>query len=219
MGFAAHLGVLVNMMDMRSPTDHMTHNFLTKDESLRCFPSAIPLIQHIQKAALFMRDKRSYQNKYPGDAGRALREVTAEMIKRVRAGTTPGGDARSAAVEIGVARSDDGNRSGYRWNPQPKMGRIHTLWLPVGEENRQMHFSSQFQAFSPQIRTSKNELSINVLRALTIKTYRRLYCAIFAARTEIWGESVEDSAGLLILWRKAHFPGRQYWQNFKTFCL
>jgi chromosome partitioning protein len=83
LGFASHLGVLVNMKDMRSPTDQMTHEFLSKDEGLRCFPAAIPLIQHIQKAALFLKEKRSYQNKYPGDAGRALREVTKEMIKRV----------------------------------------------------------------------------------------------------------------------------------------
>jgi chromosome partitioning protein len=89
LGFASHLGVLVNMKDMRSPTDQMTHEFLSKDESLRCFPSAIPLIQHIQKAALFMKDKRSYQNKYPGEAGRALRDVTAEMIKRTSEKPTP----------------------------------------------------------------------------------------------------------------------------------
>ena len=37
LGFASHLGVLVNMKDMRSPTDQMTHEFLSKDESLRCF--------------------------------------------------------------------------------------------------------------------------------------------------------------------------------------
>ncbi len=83
LGFASHLGVLINMKDMRSPTDQMTHEFLSKDDGLRCFPAAIPLIQHIQKAALFLKEKRSYQNKYPGDAGRALREVTKEMIRRV----------------------------------------------------------------------------------------------------------------------------------------
>ncbi len=83
LGFASHLGVLVNMKDMRSATDQMTHEFLSRDGSLRCFPAAIPLIQHIQKAALFMKEKRSYQNKYPGEAGRALRDVTAEMIRRV----------------------------------------------------------------------------------------------------------------------------------------
>ena len=89
LGFASHLGVLVNMKDMRSPTDQMTHEFLSKDESLRCFASAIPLIQHIQKAALFMKEKRSYQNKYPGDAGRALRDVTAEIIKRASVQPAP----------------------------------------------------------------------------------------------------------------------------------
>ncbi|MGO9487011.1 MAG: ParA family protein [Rhodomicrobium sp.] len=89
LGFAEHLGVLINMKDMRSPTDQMTHEFLSKDESLRCFASAIPLIQHIQKAALFMKDKRSYQNKYPGEAGRALRDVTTEMIKRVSEKAAP----------------------------------------------------------------------------------------------------------------------------------
>ena len=88
LGFASHLGVLINMKYMRSPTDQMTHVFLSKDEILRCFPAAIPMIGHIQKAALFMKDKRSYQNKYPGDAGKALREVTAELIKRSAEQTT-----------------------------------------------------------------------------------------------------------------------------------
>jgi chromosome partitioning protein len=82
-GFADHLGVLVNMKDTRSPVDFMTHEFLAKDASLRCFDAAIPLVQHIQKAALFLKDKRSYQNKYPGAAGQALREVTAELLNRV----------------------------------------------------------------------------------------------------------------------------------------
>jgi chromosome partitioning protein len=82
-GFAAHLGVLVNMKDVRSPVDQMTHDFLAKDADLQCFATAIPLIQHIQKAALFMKDKRSYQNKYPAEAGQALRDVTSELLRRV----------------------------------------------------------------------------------------------------------------------------------------
>ncbi len=83
LGFAAHLGVLINMKDMRSPVDQMTHDYLSNDTSLSCFTSAIPLIGHIQKAALFVREERSYQNKYPGNAGQALREVTAEILARV----------------------------------------------------------------------------------------------------------------------------------------
>jgi len=83
LGFAAHLGVLVNMMDTHSPVDRMTHEFLSKEPDLRCFAAAVPLIQHIQKAALFIKDKRSYQNKYPAEAGQALRAVTLELLSRV----------------------------------------------------------------------------------------------------------------------------------------
>ncbi len=83
LGFAAHLGVLVNMMDTRSPVDRMTHDFLAREPDLRCFAAAIPLIHHIQKAALFMKDKRSYQNKYPAEAGQALKDVTSELLSRV----------------------------------------------------------------------------------------------------------------------------------------
>lgn len=83
LGFATHLGVLVNMMNTQSPVDRMTHDFLTKETELRCFAAAIPLVHHIQKAALFLQEKRSYQNKYPGEAGQALRSATEELLNRL----------------------------------------------------------------------------------------------------------------------------------------
>jgi len=89
LGFAAHLGVLINMKDTRSPIDQMTHEYLSKESDLRCFASAIPMIGHIQKAALFVREERSYQNKYPGAAGQALRDVTAEILERISAEAVP----------------------------------------------------------------------------------------------------------------------------------
>jgi chromosome partitioning protein len=82
LGFAEHLGVLVNMLDTRSPVDRMTHDFLAKETDLRCFEAAIPLVHHIQKAALFLKEKRSYQNKYPAEAGQALRNAAAELLSR-----------------------------------------------------------------------------------------------------------------------------------------
>src|SRR5262245_23796159 len=84
LGFAAHLGVIINMKDMRSQSDHLMHDLLCEKRELRCFRSAVPLVQHIQKAAMFMKEKRSYQNKYPGEAGTAFRDIAIELLSRIQ---------------------------------------------------------------------------------------------------------------------------------------
>ncbi len=80
--FARHLGVAVNMKQSGSQTDEMVHAHLLKDDELACFTPAIPLIPHIQKASLYSVEGRSFQNKYPGAAGQALRALAAEMVQR-----------------------------------------------------------------------------------------------------------------------------------------
>lgn len=87
LGFARHLGVVINMKDMRSEMDGMIHDMLRTNPELQCFQSAVPLIAHIQKAALFNRERRSYLNKYPGAAGSALRALTEEVLQRCQGGT------------------------------------------------------------------------------------------------------------------------------------
>lgn len=85
LGFAAHLGVVINMKQVRSQTDELMHELLNGNSELRCFKSAVPSIPHIQKAALFVAEGRSFQNKYPGEAGAAIRSVTAEILTRLSA--------------------------------------------------------------------------------------------------------------------------------------
>jgi chromosome partitioning protein len=84
--FARHLGVAVNMKHAGSESDEMIHELLLGNRELVCFPDAVPMIQHIQKSALCSTELRSFQNKYPGEAGRALRSIAAELLRRVSAG-------------------------------------------------------------------------------------------------------------------------------------
>ncbi len=81
--FARHLGVLVNMKQAQSGIDVMINDLLLANHEMACFGSAVPLIQHVQKSALYSAEDRSYHNKYPGEAGLALRAIAAEMLERV----------------------------------------------------------------------------------------------------------------------------------------
>ncbi|MCH9807583.1 MAG: ParA family protein [Alphaproteobacteria bacterium] len=81
--FATVIGTMINMKHKGFETDEMIHDVLFSDLELKCFKSCIPMIPHIQKATLFSRETRSYQNKYPGEAGQAIRSITAELIGRL----------------------------------------------------------------------------------------------------------------------------------------
>ncbi|MGI9424120.1 MAG: ParA family protein [Hyphomicrobiaceae bacterium] len=83
MGFAEHLGVLVNMVDRFSSDDYAMESHLRADDSLRCFQQTIPLAPHLQKAALYSQDPRMYLTKYAGDVGAALRSVTNEFQAKI----------------------------------------------------------------------------------------------------------------------------------------
>src|ERR1700676_1765239 len=71
------------MKQAGSETDEMIHELLLGNREMACFPHAVPMIQHIQKSALCSNEPRSFQNKYPGEAGRALRAIAAEFLQRV----------------------------------------------------------------------------------------------------------------------------------------
>jgi chromosome partitioning protein len=89
MGFAEHLGIVINMMEQTSPADRAMADHLREDKDLRCFNAAIPMARIIQSAALYSSEPRSYMAKYAGDPGRAIRAVTSELIERIQQGTPP----------------------------------------------------------------------------------------------------------------------------------
>ncbi|SRR6056297_1069914 len=83
MGFAENLGVIINMKDRMSAADDEYHAWLASDADNRCFDTVIPRASPLQDAARFDADERSYQAKYPGDAGRHLRELATEILRRM----------------------------------------------------------------------------------------------------------------------------------------
>ena len=83
LGFARHLGVVINMKNLRNETEQNIHEILAASPGWACFRDAIPWISHIQKAALYMPEKRSYQNKYPAEAGLALKGLATDLLDRV----------------------------------------------------------------------------------------------------------------------------------------
>ena len=83
MGFAANLGVVINMKDDLSAMDNEYHRWLVENPDNRCFSRAIPRVTALQYAAQYQRAQRSYQAKYPGEAGVAVRDVAIELLARL----------------------------------------------------------------------------------------------------------------------------------------
>ena len=83
MGFAENLGVLVNMKDRSSLVDDEYHRWLNENPENRCFEAAIPRISAMQNAARFSTMERSYQAKYPGEAGTTMRAFAQEVLQRM----------------------------------------------------------------------------------------------------------------------------------------
>jgi chromosome partitioning protein len=83
MGFAENLGVVINMKDVHSPVDDEYHRWLEGNSDNRCFKQAIPRSSALQHAAQFLPGERSYQAKYPGEAGQAVRALTLELLARL----------------------------------------------------------------------------------------------------------------------------------------
>jgi chromosome partitioning protein len=100
--FARHLGVAVNMKQAGSETDEMIHELLLANRDMACFPDAVPMIHHIQKSALCALEPRSFQNKYPGEAGRALRAIAAGMLQRI----TTGHETKESVLDLSSPPAD-----------------------------------------------------------------------------------------------------------------
>lgn len=83
MGFAENLGVIVNMKDVGAPTEEDYHAWLLANPENRCFTQVVPRAMVLQEAARFHVPDRSYFAKYPGDTGKALRQLCEEMLTRM----------------------------------------------------------------------------------------------------------------------------------------
>jgi chromosome partitioning protein len=85
MGFAENLGVVINMKDDMSAQDREYDRWLRQTPDNRCFARAILRSNSLQHAAQYQTLDRSYQAKYPGDAGQGIRAVTEELLARLAA--------------------------------------------------------------------------------------------------------------------------------------
>jgi len=89
MGFAKHLGIVVNMMQQASPSDRAMVSHLREDAEFNCFSATIPLATIIQNAAFYSAEPRSYIAKYAGEPGAAIRAATKELVGRLQAEVPP----------------------------------------------------------------------------------------------------------------------------------
>jgi chromosome partitioning protein len=85
MGFAENMGVLINMKDRVSPSDNEYHRWLASNADNKCFETAVPRMGALQDAARYQTMDRSYQAKYPGEAGVAVRALANEVLARLAA--------------------------------------------------------------------------------------------------------------------------------------
>jgi chromosome partitioning protein len=88
LGFAESLGVIISMKDRNSPEDEQFDRWLRHSIKNRCFQQTIPRSSVLQAAAHFSVHSRSYWAKYPGENGRALRKVAAELLARLEVAQT-----------------------------------------------------------------------------------------------------------------------------------
>lgn len=92
MGFAHHLGIVINMKDQHSIVDEQFDRWLRQNLKNRCFEQPIRRTSSLQAAAHFCPRPRSYWAKYPGDTGKDLRQLTVELLGRLNDAKTAAGD-------------------------------------------------------------------------------------------------------------------------------
>jgi chromosome partitioning protein len=85
MGFAENLGVLINMKEIQSSIDAEHQRRLMENGDLRCFSQVVPRTSALQQASRFSPVERSYDIKYPGSSGDAVRAVCQELLDRLAA--------------------------------------------------------------------------------------------------------------------------------------
>lgn len=105
MAFAEPLGVVITMKDGDSIEDERFARWLRHNGGNRCFDQALPRSHAFQTAAHFSPRARSYWAKYPGEAGRTLRQLSTELLLRLAtASQTPAtlADVREKGVRAFV---------------------------------------------------------------------------------------------------------------------
>jgi chromosome partitioning protein len=99
MGFAENLGVVINMKDDMSAQDREYDRWLRQTPDNRCFARAILRSNSLQHAAQYQTLDRSYQAKYPGEAGQGIRAVTEELLARLAAANAIASDGPEIIAE------------------------------------------------------------------------------------------------------------------------
>lgn len=127
MGFAENLGVVINMKDRMSPADDEYHKWLASDAEHRCFDVVVPRASPLQDASRFQLDERSYPAKYPGDAGKQMRALVGEVMRRMiegppvveKAGVKT---ADAAAVAVAAAAPEVDTKDAQEHGKRPIAG-------------------------------------------------------------------------------------------------
>jgi chromosome partitioning protein len=99
MGFAECLGVIISMKDINAFEDAQYERWLRQNCKHPCFDQVIPRATSLQTAAHFCPRPRSYWAKYPGETGKALRQLAAELLIRNSAALTRKGYRQERAAE------------------------------------------------------------------------------------------------------------------------
>jgi chromosome partitioning protein len=105
MGFSESLGVVNSMKDVHSPEDEQFDRWLRHNIKNRCFEHAIPRASALQTAAYFSVRRRSFWAKYPGQTGKILRGLAAELLERLSAAEARGAEMRRLATRNGPPAS------------------------------------------------------------------------------------------------------------------
>ena len=88
MGFAECLGIIITMKDLNAFEDAQYERWLRQNSKSACFDQVIPRATSLQSATHFCPRPRSYWAKYPGETGKALRQLVAELLVRNSAAQT-----------------------------------------------------------------------------------------------------------------------------------
>jgi chromosome partitioning protein len=88
MGFAECLGIIITMKDVNAFEDAQYERWLRQHSKSPCFDQVVPRATSLQTAAHFCPRPRSYWAKYPGETGKALRQLSAELLVRHAAAQT-----------------------------------------------------------------------------------------------------------------------------------
>jgi chromosome partitioning protein len=107
MGFAENLGVVINMKDRNSGQDEEYDKWLRGRADNFCFTSSIPRATALQHATSFQSVDRSYQAKYPGDAGAAIKALASEVLARLATQSVlPRPEPQAAPIEPMASKTD-----------------------------------------------------------------------------------------------------------------